>query len=617
MHPTNRWQRSLLGGLLLIGFTGMSGVVTAQVEPLPPPQGQARTGQTLVVPINGTEFLRMSKNQRIQEARNQDPNVARVQTVPTDPTSVVVTGLASGRTNVLLIGEDGAQETIEVTVLFDVEYLSRLIERTVPTANIKPVPAAGNTIILTGNVAHSEDVQTILRVAQSVVGNPELIVDAMRVGGVMQVQLEVVIALVNRRDGRAFGLNYIYSDQVSIWGNTSGNVLPLAGVGRGLLPPGPGAYPDVGGVVGGLPVSNLYFGLLYPRSGFLSFMQALRNEGLAKILAEPKVVTLSGRPATFLSGGQQPIPELSGLGATGFTLVPFGTQVTFLPIVLGNGRIYLEVEPSISELDAAAGTTVALAGGATTTIFGRNEQRVRTSVIMEDGQTFAIGGLIQRSATATTAKVPLLGEIPFLGVLFSQKEYSDTEREVLVLVTPRLVDPLDCAQAPCKVPGMETRKPDDFELFLEGIIEAPRGQRKVFHGHRYVPAYMNDSTSQKFPCNVPPEVPFGINHPGAHGMECVGGSCGGVCAGVPCHQGSMPPPATALPTMPNGATNHAMPRGQAGTAATLSANPSRRSSPGAPSEIQLHPDQYGPLRGSVPNSLPSVYPSGMETRTPN
>src|SRR5208283_3286302 len=117
----------------------------------------------------------------------------------------------------------------------------------------------------------------------------------------------------------------------------------------------------------------------------------------------------------------------------------------FLPIVLGDGKIYLELEAEVSRLDAANGVTLPGGGGL---VPGRSTDRVRVSVQMEDGQTFCIGGLIQNEIDAATTKMPVLGDLPFVGVAFSNKQYTETETELVILVTPHLVDPMDCKQVP-------------------------------------------------------------------------------------------------------------------------------------------------------------------------
>src|SRR5439155_8621972 len=141
----------------------------------------------------------------------------------------------------------------------------------------------------------------------------------------------------------------------------------------------------------------------------LTLLQALSDEGLVKTLSEPRVVTLSGRPASSLVGGEQAIPVPAGLGQVGVQFVEFGTRLNFIPIVLGNGKIHLEVEPEVSSLNPAFGTTI---NG--TTVPGRNTTRVNTTILLETGQTFVVGGLVQRRVEGGTTKLPILGDIPFL-----------------------------------------------------------------------------------------------------------------------------------------------------------------------------------------------------------
>jgi pilus assembly protein CpaC len=239
-----------------------------------------------------------------------------------------------------------------------------------------------------------------------------------------------------------------------------------------------------------------------------------------------------------LSGGEQAVPIPAGLGQVGVQFEEFGTRLNFLPIVLGEGKIHLEVEPEVSSLNAAFGTSI---NG--TVVPGRTTQRVHTTVELEDGQTFVIGGLIQRDITGVSTKVPVIGEIPFLSAAFSSKSFTETESELVILVTPHLVDAMSCDQIRGKLlPGQETRSPDDFELFLESILEAPRGQRDINFPCGYVPAYKNGPTASQFPCGV---------NGGNGGFGCRTGSCGaGGCATAP----GSPLPAvggTAARPMPN------------------------------------------------------------------
>jgi pilus assembly protein CpaC len=360
-------------------------------------------------------------------------------------------------------------------------------------------------------------------------GGQERIINYLRVPGVMQVQLCVAVAQVSRDHFRRMAFDFLLSDKKFFLGSTVGQAVqePVQVPGGGL-----GTFGRIFGVPGtpnGQP-TNFLTGVLSQNFGFLAFLEALRDEDVVKLLAEPRLVTVSGRQASFLSGGEQAIPVPAGLGQIGVQFEEFGTRLSFVPIVLGDGRIRLEVEPEVSSLNSAFGTSISGA-----IVPGRNTQRVHTTVELEDGQTFVIGGLIQSNTTAHIQKVPVLGDIPFLGTAFSSKSSDETETELIVMVTPHLVDPMDCSQSPKVLPGMETRSPDDFELFLEGILEAPRGQREVCPGGTYKAAYKNDRSASVFPCGV---------------SGCGTGSCGvnGSSGGM-IHVGSTAPsPAPQTPT---------------------------------------------------------------------
>jgi pilus assembly protein CpaC len=369
------------------------------------------------------------------------------------------------------------------------------------------------------------------------------IISHIRVAGVQQVQLCVTVAQVSREDARRMGFNFLENTKNTFFGSTVGQVVSEPGTGVGQ--PFTSVFPQ-GQNLSGLPglgnaPPNVLFGVIHSNWAFLGYLQALRDESVVKSLEEPTLTTESGRPASFLVGGTQEIPVPSGLGTVGIEERPFGTRLNFLPIVLGNGKIHLEVEPEVSSLNAANGTII---NG--TAVPGLSISRVNTTVELEDGQTFVIGGLVQRNVTATTRKTPILGDLPFLNAAFSTKIYDETETELVIMVTPHLVDAQDCAQAPKILPGQETRRPDDFELFLEGILEAPRGPREVFQGKRYVPAFKSGPTAELFPC---------AGRDGAGGAGCA--TCGADAArtippasgAAPAH-GSAAPIRTAAPAAP-------------------------------------------------------------------
>lgn len=494
MHRKKRVPPVLLRGLLVLGLLAWEG---GSLGAQPEADKTMRITGTVSVPINGTLPLRMSKKQLVGRAESDKPDVVAIGQALADQSGVILRGVAPGIARVTLTSLDGKEtEVYEVLVQTDVELLRSVLARAVPTANVIPIPGGGNTIILTGWVARSEDVQTIMDVARTFTGagvGAASIVNALKVGGVMQVQLDVVVARVARSELRRMGFDW----------HSDGQRHFLTSAPSGLF-----QDPSIGSITGGgdqplqipnqiITAPSAFLGIFTADQLFFFFLQALRDNNLAKVLAEPRLVTLSGKPADFVAGGEQAVPVVSGLGGTaGVQFVPFGTLLSFLPIVLGNGKIYLEVETGVTNLDAANGTS--LPGGGF--VAGRVVQRVRNAVEIEPGQTLVVGGLIQNTVQGSFTKVPVLGDLPFIGVAFGRKNYNEVEEEVVLLVTPHLVDPMDCSQLPKYLPGQETRRPDDYELFLEGIMEAPRGQRKVCPDRRYVPAYKHSPTLSKFPC---------------------------------------------------------------------------------------------------------------------
>ncbi|GIW82447.1 MAG: hypothetical protein KatS3mg105_4254 [Gemmatales bacterium] len=484
-----------------IGNLCSTEVVQGQ-EKAPPPRpekgGARRITRTERISVGATLPFQMSGTPApvIRDVHNPNPEILSYRLAPNDPRTVLLTGLQAGTVLLTLTPavENRPPEVWEIIVQLDVTYLRTLLRDTVPTANLEIVPAtpsgATPTVVISGTVARSEDIEQVISIATAAGFTP---INAMRVGSVMQVQLDVVVATVNRQEFRNMAFDFLSQGANHIIGSSVFNAVQVVGFTRNPNQPLQFQYQFTGA-----PNANGSLFLLNNEQEFFSFLQLLRNEQLGKLLAKPRLVTMSGRQAYFLAGGEQAVPAPGGLGAVSVTFQPFGTSINFLPIVLGNGKIYLEVEPEVSRLDAASGTSI---GG--TVVPGRVTQRVRTSVEMEPGQTFVIGGLIQNEVLASTAKWPVLGDLPYIGTLFSQKSYQEIEQELIIMVTPHLVDPLSCDQVPKVLPGQETRTPDDFELFLEGILEAPRGPREVWPNGHYVPAYKNGPSASVFPCGDP------------------------------------------------------------------------------------------------------------------
>lgn len=575
MHPKMN-IRIIAGGLVCLSL--MAGLAAAQEPILPQPKetpGDVKRIGAIMLPQGSSQKLTMTTKKRITFIQLDRDAIIRVVPDAQDPAAVIISGLQPGMVRLTLTDADKVQEMFEVIVQFDVAQLRTTLAQSVPTANIEVIPATNRAIILKGWAARSEDVDVIMRVATSVIGQGAQIINAIQVGGVHQVQLDVTVATVNRTEARRRGYSFSintngFSFGSIIAGLTASTPTTTAGGGAGV-----GVTTRPANLVPNSPPAgaNIVFGLV--ASNFQALLQALKEESLAKLLAEPKLVTMSGRPASFLAGGQQAVLSARGsIGGPGVDFRDIGTQLEFLPIVLGNGRIYLEVSPRVRNPDQALGIVTSFGA-----VPGFREQSVHTSIEMEPGQTFAIGGLIQSEVQASAQRYPVLGELPFIGGLFNQMLFQEVDTEVIILVTPHLVDAMDCNQGPKRLPGRETRSPDDYELFLEYLLEAPRGQRQIFEDGRYKPAYMNDPHSKQFPCSEP--LPKGTFRRGGYGAP---GHC------VP---GQTLPPAPANVTTP--------------------ASPS-----GLPSEVNRAPvvENRAPVMPPPPDILPRPSTGGAEVLPP-
>ena len=459
---------------------------------------QAPGVKPLVVQIGTTQTIETASRLPVLEIRESNPKVARAVPGPS-PNLILITGLAPGTSSVTITDVKKNVEVFDVIVATDdrlrIEAQRREFLRTVkqvfPTANIDIAPAGVNTFVLTGTLQNAEDSPRIIEVAKGHFGIASIIVNQMRLGGVQMVQLHVVVARVNRSEARNMSFSFLFNYRNGPDSFTIGSVLRPSTLTNGatLASATAAAATQFATTGGNIPIS-----IITDKTTTTAFLEALRTEGLAKIVAEPTITTLSGKPAQIVSGGETPILTSSGTGAPSVQYKAFGTRVDFLPIVLGNGKIHLEVRPELSALNAANGINIP--GAVVTVVPGFDTRSAVASVQMEDGQTVAIGGLIQNTVNGVANKVPILGDIPWIGAAFRQVTYTEAEEELLILVTPRLVDPMNCAQMPKYLPGRETRTPDDFELFLEGILEAPRGPREV--GLLTGGAHMQDGSP--YPC---------------------------------------------------------------------------------------------------------------------
>jgi pilus assembly protein CpaC len=310
-----------------------------------------------------------------------------------------------------------------------------------------------------------------------------ILINRMTVPGPRQVLLHVKIAEINRTAIRNIGVSWLYARGNSLFGSVAGNnasinttanaIYNQASGPLGFVKPIQGTFSGTGSASPG-PNSPL-FGV-FNAGHFSLFIDALRTNNLAKILSEPNLVALDGQPARFLVGGMFPFPVPQSSSIPGGTAVVtvqfqrFGTILTFLPEILANDVIRLDVEPVISQLNYAQTTQVG-----TGTVPSIIERSARTVVELREGQSLAIAGLLQTLTNASTVRVPGLGDLPIVGPWFSNNSIETIEWETVVLVTPELVSPLEKNEV-TEAPGDRVYQPTDPEFYLLGRIEGKLGR---------------------------------------------------------------------------------------------------------------------------------------------
>lgn len=390
-----------------------------------------------------------------------DPSIADVQ--PPNASSVFVFGKKPGSTTLFALTPEGRPIlAYNVVVEYDLSTLQQSISDAAPGSNVQ-LKRTPHGLVLTGAVPTPEASANLQSIAQRYAGPHETVLNMLQVGGSTQVNLRVRVAEVSRSVSRQLGFN---------WNVALSNIGSFAvGAATGL--PTAGLSSFNGGVAGGNgssssspTLSGTYSSSKGTAQGTLD---AMADEGLVTLLAEPNLTTTSGEPASFLAGGEYPIPIPQGLGSVAIEYKQYGVSVSFTPTVLSSGMISMKVSPEVSELSSAGAVTIPNGG----TVPALISRRANTTVQLGSGQSFAIGGLIQNNAQNNIAKVPWLGDIPILGALFRSTRFQRDETELVIVVTAYIVHPSD------KVPTLptdEVRQTSDLErLFLDRSVASSIG----------------------------------------------------------------------------------------------------------------------------------------------
>lgn len=418
-----------------------------------------------VIRVAANKSVMVDFSQPIREVRVAKGDIAEVAAVT--PRQILVTGRSFGTTQMIVWLSESDQRVFDIAVDIDVDRLVASLRLAVPRANVR-AHAVMDSVVLTGTVPDAEAAQRVMEISNLYARS---VVNHLKVAGVQQVLLRCTVAEVNKRAVRQLGFNgWIAGDNLhDFFGVSNLNNINPSNIGAAGSAPVTSNIPFVTDE-DGIPIrgsTTLSFG--FPRVQMQVFMQALRENGLLRVLAEPNLVTVNGSEANFLAGGEFPIPvpQDSGSGGTTITIEyrEFGVRLRFTPAVLSEGVIRLQVAPEVSEPDYSSAVTI---GGFI--VPGLVQRRVETTVELGNGQTFAIGGLLSERVRGVSRKVPALGDVPVLGALFSSVEYQQEETELVVLVTPELVEPVSPNQV-TGVPGAQMLHPNDWELFALQQLE--------------------------------------------------------------------------------------------------------------------------------------------------
>ncbi len=475
-------------------------------------QGRLLTTKFPISSEKGTRFIAIG-----------DPSILDFEVLP-NPRMIRLTGKRPGVTDLSITTADDQSYTFEVHVTYDLDMIRAQLRHAFPDTEIK-LAQLHDYVVVEGEIRTSEQSAKIMELVQSclvatqdtlntssqaAVGGlqstltasptsnhsmqtdsghstassdtqrtPARVINLLHLPGLNQVMLQVQIAELNRTALREIGADLLGVDPHTgtVVGTTlgSGTIAAMSTIGLGGLT-------GVGSTAASGP-NTTAFGI-FPKSDFAIILKALRQNSLLSIMAEPNLVALSGHRASFLAGGQFPIPVPQGGGSLTNNVTiqfkDFGVQLDFVPFILDDDTIRLSVTPEVSSIDFSLGTTLVVGGSP---VPGLNTRRTSTTVELQQGQTLAIAGLLDVEMQATTNRIPGLGDLPYIGPLFSNTTHQRVEKELLILVSPYIVKPMRPDQVAC-LPGANLLSPTDCEFYLKNQIEGRQNPVQLQHLER-------------------------------------------------------------------------------------------------------------------------------------
>jgi pilus assembly protein CpaC len=444
MHPFKNGTLILILAVLLL-LAASSAQEVAPAPPAPatpvqtlPQQGNISDTQPVHILVGRSVIINMQTRLR----RVLVSNDKVVDSVTASPTQLVITAKTAGTSSVILWDETGRSRILDVYSDVDVSGLRDSLQQAFPLENVQ-VEADQGRVVLTGTVATKAEADDIAKIAA---GYSKDVVNSLAITEKRnrQILLQVKFAEVNRTKLNAFGINFISTGA----GNTPG-IISTQQFGPATLGGGTGSA-GLTGVIGGSvrgttssfnisDLLNIFF--FRPDLNFGATIKLLQNKNVLQVLAEPNLMSMPGEPARFLAGGEFPFPvvQASSTGnAVTIQFRPFGVKLDFVGTIGKDDVIRLKVAPEVSALDFSNALT--LSGFVVPAISTR---RAETQIELKNGQSFGIAGLLDKRTTAQMAKIPGIGDIPIIGQLFRSRSINNADSELLVLVTPIIVDPVN------------------------------------------------------------------------------------------------------------------------------------------------------------------------------
>jgi pilus assembly protein CpaC len=450
-------MKSLLIAWLSAGLAVVAVPVWAQQQTVVTvtPERAVQSTTSLSLPLNKSRVMLV--NAAIGKISTGNADI--VDVVALTDRSFYVLGKGLGTTNLALYGQDNQLlAVIDVTVSIDVDSVRSALHTLLPGERIEVHPI-NDTIALGGVVSSAAKTHAALDIARRFVYKDGIVLNEMNVVGAQQVMLEVKVAEMDRSIASAFGFH-----PAALFGAATSIASPAA-------------------MIATLNTENLSSSLAAGAGSvgknafsFSSVLEALETKGSVKVLAEPNLVALSGDTASFLAGGEFPVPVASQPATAGAVATvtiefkPFGVSLSFTPTVLENRLINLVVVPEVSQID---NTTSVIANGIS--IPGISTRRVKTSVEVRDGESFAIAGLLSENFTDQVQGIPGVNNLPIIGALLRDSNFQRKQTELVIIVTPRLVRPTIANTL--RAPTDSFVPPSEQDIFFNGKPEAPESGR--------------------------------------------------------------------------------------------------------------------------------------------